>query len=497
LGLLGDLIIALTTITSNTFNSTISESSVPDTEYGIQDLSGGCPNVPTSAADYTVSTLGDFNTAIGALGGTGGIIEITDGTYTTWGQVAINSGGTAQNPIYIRSQTLYGATFTDSVRFTFNAPYVVLSGISKTGSTGSEFVIQADNIRLACNDIVGTGSPYSSNIVYVPAAGLDTYDDFELDNNQFRQMAGGTSAGVSVYRHSQCDTHSASCGGTAKRHHMHHNYVQGVNSPSSLAFYWGLGWSPTDQSDAWTDPKNDSDHLFENNHITGWSSYNHFDIKVSRTTIRYNCFDGTRMGNIGRMGNDQLYYANWHINTSASEGYLSGWGNHVVFNYYNMNRPMFKIRDGQDETRAQYDPNQWIYPSASEGVWSNNVCDNCTHLVRTLELATPISTFPLLTDPNHKPLSQNNTIQNNLIRTGGYIGDYDPASHGYANTAAFSAENTFNSNTVQNGTQKGDAACFTDNHVNGIGSSVAGSSRLSSAHSLDYSTIIPAPSWWN
>jgi hypothetical protein len=470
-----------------------------DTEYGPKIPGNFCPGVPTSEADFTVTSVVELETALSELDGVGGIIQIQDGSYPDWGSVSINSGGTAQSPIFIRSQTLYGATFTDSVRFTFNAPHVVLSGISKTGSTGSEFVIQADNIRVACNDIVGTGSPYTSHIVYIPSADLDTYDDFELDNNQFRQMAGGSDSGVSIYRHNQCHTYSSGCGGTAKRHHIHHNYVQGVNSPRSIAFYWGLGWSPQDQDNAWDDPKNYGDHLFENNHITGWSSYNHFDIKVSRTTIRYNCFDGTRMSIIGRMGHDHLYYANWHVNTSASEGYLSGWGNHVVFNYYNMNRPMFKVRDGQDETRTQYNANQWIYFSASEGVWSNNVCDNCTHLVKTLNLATPTSTFPLLVDPNHKPLSQNNIIQNNLIRSSGYVTDYDPASdHGYANTAEFSAANRLGPNVVQGGAQKGDAACFTAGHANGLGTSAAGSSRLSTFDgSLNYATTIPAPTWWN
>ena len=69
--------------------------------------------------------------------------------------------------------------------------------------------------------------------------------------------------------------------------------------------------------------------------------------------------------------------------------------------------------------------------------------------------------------------------------------------HGYRTRTAFAAANVFNSNTVQVGAQKGDAACFTPGHVNGLGSSVSGSSRLSTFDgSLNYATTIPAPSWW-
>jgi len=470
-----------------------------DTEYGPQIPGNFCPDVPTSEADFTVTTEAQLNTALSALNGIGGMIQIQDGTYPNWGSVAISSGGTAQNPIYIRSQTLYGAVFTGPLQFDFTAPHVVLSGISKTGVTGTHFQIQADNIRLACSDIVGTSTPYTGNIVYIPHGGLDTYDDFELDNNKFRNMPGGSGPAVSIYRHNQCNTWSVStCGGAHKRHHIHHNYVQGVNSPRSIAFYWGIGWGPDDENDPWFDPNNYSDHLFENNHITGWSTYNPLDIKVSRMTLRYNCWDGTRVPIIGRKGHDFLYYGNWHINTAGSEGYTDGWGAYSVFNYYNMSRPMFKIKSGTDGTDPVLDPRYWTYYSTSEGVLSNNVCDNCTHLVRTMDIFLT-SKSVALTNPIHKPLAQNNRIQHNLTRSSGYVADYDPASdgHGYRTRAAFAAANTFDSNTLQIGAQKGNAACFTPGHVNGMGLSVPGSSRLSTFDgSLNYAITIPAPSWW-
>lgn len=476
-----------------------STASSGDADYGPRIRNNSCPDVPTTQPDFVVNTETELTAALNSLDGVGGIIQIQDGTYSNWGSVSINSGGTAQNPIYIRSQTLYGAVFSGSVQFVFTSPHVVLSGISKTGATETHFNIQADNIRLACSDIVGTGSPYTGNIVYVPHGGADTYDDFELDNNKFRQMAGGTDAAFSVYRHIQCDSWSSSCGGVHRRHHIHHNYVQGVNSPKSIAFYWGLGWGPQDTSEPANDPMNYSDHLFENNHITGWSSYNPVDIKVSRMTLRYNCWENTRIPIIGRKGHDILYYGNWHNNSASNEGYIAGWGNYVVFNYYNMSRALFKIKDGQDDVRPQYNSNLWSYYSQSDGVLSNNVCDNCTHLVRTQILHPSPADFPLLTDPRHNPLAQNNLIRDNLIRSAAYVRDYNPAEdgHGYRSGSEFSEANTVSSNTVQAGAQKGNAACFSPGHASGLGSSVTGSSGLSRFDgSLNYATTIPAPSWW-
>ena len=61
---------------------TVTDGGIPaaiDDEHGPVQISGGlCPGIPTGAADYTVTTEGDALTALGALDGVGGIIEISD-----------------------------------------------------------------------------------------------------------------------------------------------------------------------------------------------------------------------------------------------------------------------------------------------------------------------------------------------------------------------------------------------------------------------------------
>ena len=475
----------------STFVLTVQDSPPPatgsDTEFGPQISGGLCPNIPTGAADHTVTTEAELTTALSALDGVGGIIEISDGTYS-FGSVTIDKGGLDDdNHIYIRSETLYGATINTGT-WTISKPFVTISGFDRahTGTIGYFLNVTADNNRIACLEVDAAGSA-SVYFIRSDHSNTDNVDDFELDNNRF--LGFGT---ASTYVHFQCVTYTDACQGVAQRHHIHHNLFNASGTIDDQAFELGLAWSPQDPDDAWNDTKNQSNHLIENNHFQWLSGFDPVLIKTSKNIIRFNCLDaGTRVMH-NRMGNDNLFLGNWYKGPVLTQRYTSGWGVFRVFNYTNTNgdstsQPLHKLHAGTDNTSNS---NLWNYMSASEGTYSNNVCDGCDFFIWQMAQQGPLLATA------RKPKVINSLFQNNLIRASSTPSDYTVADS-HTNEATFKTDNTFGSNSSNSGV-KGNVACFTSSHVEGLGTSVTGSSRLSSFDgTIDYSTSIPAPSWFN
>ena len=355
-----------------------SASGSSDSESGPVQISGGlCPDVPTRAADHVVNTESEFITALADLDGVGGIIEIEDGSYS-WGNVTVNaSGADENNRIYIRSETLYGATFGTGHRWNMGGAFVTVSGFTRVHSTGIGFYIENDNIRIACHDV--TGQSPSGNFIEVPSADTVFHDDFELDNNRFDSWnAVGSGSDLSnIWRVYNCGAQSAACLRMHQRHHIHHNHFE-ADVPTDQALYFGEGWYPEDANNPWVNPKSESNFLIENNTFD-WPNFDPSNVKRGKSIWRFNCFlSGTRVPHT-RHGHDTLWYGNWFRNPPSTQGFDAGWGVYRVFNYTNSGgRPIAKIRIGQEGNDG---PARWGYSSSSFGVFSNNVCDGCPEFV--------------------------------------------------------------------------------------------------------------------
>lgn len=470
--------------------------SVSDTDYGptqLIDNGNVCPGIPTSfPKTYTVTTASEFNTAASQVQ-PGEAIIIANGSRGYW-NVTIPSGtsGTDSDRVYILSESLYGAQMSTGSRFVIEASNITISGLYMF-SNNMGFHIKGDKIRLACNKVDGSlETAFSYAFIYHTHNNpTDFYDDLEVDNNIFENMK------YLIYRSSQCQSYLSSCVGVSKRAWFHHNSMVATDA-RYFVMYYGLAWSPEDLNNPGVDPKNRTENIFENNYVDWYitGGYELMDIKTSANIFRNNCFKNARPMGI-RAGNDNLITGNWFSGTGPSPTWMTpGWRNVVVFNYFGNGHnahPAFDLRYGQDDTRSGTSM-LWTYYSTSDGVYSNNVFNKYNRLIRTWK---PTG-YPLLS-PIDKPYPSNNKIQNNIVHSSSYVGDYisydGPLQNdvrGPRNEAEFIADNPeYNNNIVDANVIEGDPPCGTPGVVNGIGTSVPGLPGL-----LGSPATIDAPSWW-
>lgn len=490
---LGGLVgLALAVIYSNSFNLEVTETN--DSEHGPTQISGGlCPDIPTGAADYTVSNESAALSALSALNGIGGIIEISDGNYD-WGSFTITAAGADENNrIYIRSETLYGASFAAGNRWNIDGDFVTVSGFNRTVTNNIGVRIKAHNARVACHEFEGPSA--TQHGVYTEVSNTEQWDYLEVDNNYFNNWLASGGLGANAIKAQKCSSAVPACVRAPQQHHYHHNYFE-ANPSSTSAIYIGESrLAQEDPNDPWNSPKERTNFLIENNTFN-WRGYQTMNVKTSSNIYRFNCFEtGTRVPSV-RKGHDHLWYGNWFRTPPDSvEGFDSGWGIHKVYNYLNSDTEQFSIRSGQYFIP---NPDNWAYISSSEGVYKNNVCDGCAEFVEQM-WRPDLSTLDIITNPLHKPLAVNNVFQNNLIRrSAGTPQDYDGPSDGHTNESTFKANNTFSNNT-SNSNQKTNAPCFTPGHADGSTATVTGSDRLSTfGGTIDYGSgvTIQPPSWW-
>lgn len=467
-----------------------------DRIYGPQ-LTSGCPNIPKSFDKvYKVGTASQFWSAVRKLGPGQAIIVSNGAKGGGWaGKIPASASGSVNKRSYILSESVHGAKFSGFSRWDVQASNITIAGFERSNS--ADITVAGDNIRWACNKNNGVKNAYA---VYVPDDNPNFHNNFEMDHNTF------LNGDWELYFNTQCQSFKSGCKGSNKRHHLHHNYLHSNRGAlGHNMMYFGLAWSPENLRAPGSDPKNRQEVLFENNSVQ-WKqadSATLINIKSSGNTLRNNCFNNSRPLGV-RMGNDNLITGNWYRgNVPFAATRPIGWRNVVAFNYFGNGGnawPALELSQGFDDKRSgsKYQNSRyiWSYYSSSDGVYSNNVFNNFNGMIKVVDLqaSSSLSRLPFGHSPDYKPLPKNNRIQNNVVRTSKYYGDYVNRDNSVT-LSTFKANNPRwdSSNVVSSQLISGNAACGTAGIVKGVG----GLSTTVPSGLRDNQTRITAPSWWS
>lgn len=452
-----------------------------DTEYGpTQIKSGQCPRIPTSfAKTHLVRTESEFASAYSAVK-PGEAIVIRDGTYTWNTDRTLDKRGSAETPIYILSETLQKAVFTNNnAEFKITGSHHVIAGLRFNASNDEVFRVNGPDNRVACHYFQTSGG---RGYVYVDGGGAA--DRTEIDNNVFDNQTG---IAVNVNR---CDPQKTSCTNNPVGAHIHHNTWKN-RSPDgngSEALKLGSGYQEPAGATIYSVDRNNLDAIVENNYFENWNGEDELiSIKGDRNIIRNNCIKGSTISAIViRNGNNNLITGNW--SDPVREGIrVSGRRNYYVFNYRRAYKggQMFRLHPGE----LHEDGSRHLYTDATRNVLRYNVTSHMTKIVETKQRQP--GSYIFVANPT------GNVISDNLIYSGSLIGTN--ASGSYVNSdgrwteAQFRANNTWGKNTIVGddlpASDCGNPALF--DGPGGANASIPGSSHL-----LGAPTTINAPSWW-
>ena len=277
------------------------------------------------AATITVSSIADLQSAINKAN-PGDVILLSDGVYSTTGNITIDKTGTKQKPITIAAKSMGAAEITGAGGFNLVSPaaYIIIKGFRFT--------------HTASKAKTGAGTSFcrfTQNIFETPGNGEDLTlagSDHEVDYNTFQNKdAMGRFIAV-----------RGTGSQIAERLWIHHNYFKSHKDQGGKngaeAFQFGLSGFSLSSSNSIVEYNLFEDCAGENELIS---------IKASAVTLRYNTIRNCPAQFTLRHGNRCQVYGNYFINTPG----LRIFGDdHVVHsNYFEGCNPAITIGNGDGE----------------------------------------------------------------------------------------------------------------------------------------------------
>jgi hypothetical protein len=454
-----------------------------DRRYGPTALeSGRCPGLPDAfSAAYFVASSAEFDAAYASVK-PGEAIIVRNGTYSGSSSLkTLSKHGTASAPIYILSQSLYGADLQGSfLRFHVKGSRHVIAGFKWSNpATNTMVTVDGPDNRVACN--LATSSSAQGTFILTNSQG--TADRLEVDNNILKGLFRGL-------RFHRCNPTLSSCTKNSLGIRVHHNTFRDVPadpdpSVDREAILVGLGYHAVEGVKTYNANGNNMNMIIENNLFDGWNGEEELiSIKSSRNIVRNNCVRNapdTYM--VVRLGDNNLLTGNWQEGGRGAHR-VSGVGNYFIFNYQaKKTAGSYAFRPHQGSKSGSL----YTYRQASNNVWRYNVFGNVNGWIQVRDR---IST--------HVDAPRGNVFANNAVYSTTFMGSDAPGSGSYSNLdrtwteSQFRSNNKWGSNSVVKKTLAS-SHCGNATLFSGPGGSTA---VVPKNTNLLYQGDIKPPSWW-